>query len=212
MPLEVRVVDNPVAQRVLAVLRDRGTPPRVFREALELAGLFLGYEIGRGLPVREKVVETPLSRARAVEPLDERVVVVGVIRAALPMVAGILRVLWNARAGFIAARRREDGGGVSVEVGYTSIPVVEDAIVVLVDPMLATASTLLEATEKVLGLRPVKLYYATLIASKPGIERLREGLAGLEAVLYTFAVDPVLNSRGFIVPGLGDAGDRAFNT
>ena len=216
MGLELIVLENPVAQRLLGVLRDKNTPPHVFREAMETIGLLMGYEIAKRLPKAERIVETPLGEAKALEPRDDEVVVVGVLRASLPMVWGMLRILWRARAGFIAARRLEESLSPRIEVSYSSLPGPRGGIGVLVDPMLATASTLIEATRLVLErLSPRSLVYATLIASKPGLERLSNALEEMKApatTLYTVAVDPVLNDRGFIVPGLGDAGDRAFNT
>jgi len=213
--LDVRVIDNPVAQDRLRVLRSRGTPRWVFREVMEECGCILAYEASRQLPSRPVTVETPLAEAQALELLDERVVVVAVLRAGLPLAHGMLRVWRRARMGFVAAKRIEEWGGdvFPVDTPYINIPSLSASdMVVVADPMLATASTML----KVIGILEEKgarnIIIGSVISSKKGVERLRMRLRSSPArvMLYTFSVDPLLDSRGFIIPGLGDAGDRSF--
>ena len=211
-------MDNPVLQGILLELRDRSTPRPRFRQLLEAAGMLLGYEAARSLPVRKRSVITPLGeKAEGIEPRDDEVVVVAVLRAALPMAMGVLRVLEDAEIGFVAASRleetrRETREGVvfEVEAPYWKLPPVRDRSVVLVDPMLATGSTLSRIATRVASESPRDIIVVSLIATRPGIKRVEEGLGGMDFDLYTAAVDPRLNERGFIVPGLGDAGDRAF--
>lgn len=219
MPARLHVVDNPVLQGILLELRDRSTPRPRFRQLLEAAGMLLGYEAARSLPVRKRSVITPLGReAEGMEPRDEEVVVVAVLRAALPMAMGVLRVLEDAEIGFVAASRLEEtrtekGGGqlvFEVEAPYWKLPRIKDRSVVLVDPMLATGSTLSRIAARVASENPRDIVVVSLIATRPGIKRVEEGLGSRDFDLYTAAVDPELDERGFIVPGLGDAGDRAF--
>ena len=217
--LELRVVSNPVLQGLLARLRDKNTPRPVFREAMELAGMLLGYEAATVLPVEKGYVETPLGRAEALRVREEDVVVVAVLRAALPMAWGVLRVLPGAELGLVAARRLEDtgkrvGGSMvfEVETGYWRLPRVRERHVVLVDPMLATGSTAAKIAEALLEKEPSGFVSVSLIATRQGLGRLEEVLRrrGYRGYAFTAAVDPVLDDKGFIVPGLGDAGDRAL--
>jgi uracil phosphoribosyltransferase len=219
MPARVVVVDNPVLQGILLELRDERTPRRRFRQLLETAGLLLGYEAARSLPTRRRRVRTPLgAEAEGVEPRDEDVVVVAVLRAALPMAYGVLRVLEDAELGVVAAtrldetRRRDEKGGLVFQVStpYWKTPRLRGRALLLVDPMLATGSTLSGIAARLAREEPASITVVSLIATRQGIGRLEEALPGTGFDLYTAAVDPMLDERGFIVPGLGDAGDRAF--
>ncbi len=216
MPLKLHVVENPALQGLLLRLRDQGTPRHRFRELLELAGLLLAYEAAPRLPTRRRRVVTPLqAEATGVEPAGDRVVVVAVLRAALPMAMGVLRLLEDAELGLVAATRLEDrprlpDGGFEVETPYWKTPRIRGRHLVIVDPMLATGSTLARIAERLLAEEPSAVTVLNLIAARQGIERLEEALGDVDAALYTAAVDPVLDERGYIVPGLGDAGDRCF--
>jgi len=218
MPARLHVVDNPVLQGILLELRDRETPRRRFRQLLEAAGMLLGYEASRSLPLRRRSVVTPLGEAaEGLEVRDEDVVVVAVLRAALPMAYGVLRVLEDAELGLVAATRLEDtgreaGGGLVFEVDapYWKTPRVTGRAVLLVDPMLATGSTLSRIASRLAASSPASVTVLSLIATRSGIARLEESLKDSDFDLYVAAVDPRLDKRGFIVPGLGDAGDRAF--
>ena len=209
----MEILTNPLLQDILTRLRDRNTRPPEFRRLLETAGVLMAYEIARYLPTEKVAVETPLgAKAEGLRVLDEKVTVVAVLRAALPFAYGVLRVLPNARLGVVAARRVEEeradikGFEMEVEVPYVSVPG-DSGIIVLADPMLATGSTLKKVIETLKGSYET-LIVVTVISTKLGIERVFE--ADPEALVLTLAVDPELNTRAYIVPGLGDAGDRAF--
>ena len=212
----IHIVDNPVLQGILLELRDRRTPGYRFRELLETAGLLLGYEAGRLLATRLDEVETPLGvRESSQRVADEELSVVAVLRAALPMAMGMMRIYPRASLGFVAASRLEDTGRVvgdrmviDVDTHYRKLPAIEGRDVVLVDPMLATGSTLARVAARIAEQKPRRLVVVSLIATRQGIERVLE--AARDAHIVTAAVDPVLNEHGFIVPGLGDAGDRCF--
>ncbi|HID41603.1 MAG TPA: uracil phosphoribosyltransferase [Pyrodictium sp.] len=212
----IHVIDNPALQSILLELRDRSTPRHRFRELLELAGLLLGYEAGRLLSTRRDEVETPLGvRAQELRVADEELSVIAVLRAALPMAMGVVKIYPRASLGFVAASRLEDTGRTvdgrmvfDVNTPYWKLPTIEDRDVILVDPMLATGSTLARVAERVAEQKPRRMIIISLIATMQGIERVLE--AARTAYIVTAAVDPALNEHGFIVPGLGDAGDRCF--
>ncbi|MHA1733057.1 MAG: uracil phosphoribosyltransferase [Promethearchaeota archaeon] len=204
--------DSPVVSQVLARLRDRRTQPADFRKNLERLGFLLAHEYSKRLPVKTAEVVTPLGVARYAE-LAKDLVVVGVLRAALPMVNGVMDALSGAKLGLVSARRLEQGSGggreFEIEVDLARVPDVRNKIVLLVDPMLATGSTLLKILELVREGQPDGVAVLCAIASTYGVERLAR-IDGLDVV--TAAVDDTLNADGYILPGLGDAGDRAFNT
>jgi len=212
----VHIVANPVLQGILLELRDKRTPRHRFRELLETAGMLLGYEAGRLLATRLDEVETPLGvRASARRVADEELAIVAVLRAALPMAMGIIKLYPRAVLGFVAASRIEDTGRVvggrmvfDVDTPYWKLPALKDRDVMLVDPMLATGSTLAQVAARIAEQNPHRIVVVTLIATRQGIERVLEAVE--DAHIVTAAVDPVLNEHGFIVPGLGDAGDRCF--
>jgi len=212
------VLDRVYPRLLLSRLRDKRTPPPVFRETMERIGEILAMEIMDTGSYKMVEVETPLATARCKHPLHYKdVVIVGVLRAALPLVNGMLRVYREAEVGFVGARRIEEGdtrGGreFEVEVNYVKIPPLpRGGLVIVADPMLATASTLI----RVLGYlqaraeeSAAKLVVASVIASQYGVERISRLFPRVD--VYTVAVDPVLNEKGYIVPGLGDAGDRSY--
>jgi len=219
----VKLISNPVLQEILSRLRDKDTTPKLFRGLMRRAGMFIAYEISRELPMDEYVVKTPLGESKGIKVRDDLVVIIAVLRAALPLACGMLDVLSNASIGFISARRIEESikiseGGIEfdIDIGYVNIPNVKGRYVIISDPMLATASTILKVINFILSDEPKKVMVASIIASKYGIERLEKELIrykiSIPIALYTLAIDPELNDKGFIVPGLGDAGDRAFNT
>lgn len=138
---------------------------------------------------------------------------IAILRAALPLVEGFSEVFEEAPIGFVVAKRKEKSGSESidfdVEITYIKIPTIENRIVIIPDPMLATSSTLITVLDKILKYgKPKRIIFCGVIASKYGINRIKSVYPHVE--IYTVAIDEKLDSHGFIVPGLGDAGDRAF--
>ncbi len=220
MGLTVKVVKHPYVQAVLTTLRDRRTDQIEFRKSLVRIGRAMGYEIIREFEVEEVEVETPLGvKARGVRIKGyDRVVIVTVLRAGMPMTEGLVKIFPAARQGVVSARRLEErrkpDGSFEVEVNYVRLPKItgEDTVIV-VDPMIATGSTMEAVLRIVLSKgRPHRLIIVGVIATPVAIERIRRVCDELkiDATMYVAAVDPELNKDGFIVPGLGDAGDRAF--
>ena len=201
--------ETPLARFVLKVLRDRETGYEEFRRYMRIAGAILAVYALREAEWRETRVVTPLNaEAVELEPAAP-LYVVGVLGASIPLVEGFLSIAPWARIGLVAAKRiEEEGGPVRTEVYYVRLPSRVDGPAFVVDPMLATGGTV-EAAVRILKERGApRVTVASVIAAVPGIERLRRSHPDVK--IYTLAVDPELDSRYFIVPGLGDAGDRAL--
>ncbi|GBC69878.1 Uracil phosphoribosyltransferase [archaeon HR01] len=212
----VHVIDHPYAQMVLTKIRDKSTGQIEFRKGLVKLGRLLGFEIARTLPVSRCYVVTPLNvEAEGVSIPDiDHVVLVTVLRAAMPLTEGLLKVFPTARQGVVSARRIEETyrGGLEFDIEFTYVripPINENEIVIVADPMLATGSTLLRVAQEIQSIgTPKRLIFATVISTRQAIERLLGKYPSAE--IFTVAIDRELDSRGYIVPGLGDAGDRAF--
>ncbi len=208
-----KILSNPLASTIVARLRDKNTPPQDFRYFLFKLGRFLIYEAVTSIDVKSEQVTTPLGVA-TYNKLADQITVVGILRAALPMIDGVVEELPASHIGLISASRGkmldENGKNFEILTNYSKIPPIENHIVFLVDPMLASASTLLSAMAEIKANKPKKVIILCAIAAKFGIQRLEKAFPDIE--IYAGAVDDILNDHGYIVPGLGDAGDRAFNT
>ncbi len=213
----VVVVDHPLAQDILTTLRDKNTKQIEFRKGLVRLGRLIGYEIIRSFETYEVEVETPLGvKARGVRVKDmDKVIIIQILRAAMPMVEGLLKAFPAARIGVISARRVENThvpGSMEfqIDVGYYRIPEIHgDDTLIIVDPMLATGSTILSALSIAYRHgKPRRTITVHVIGTKYAIDRITAKYP--EVDIYLVAIDPTLNERGFIVPGLGDAGDRAY--
>jgi uracil phosphoribosyltransferase len=204
----VTVVDHVLLARLLSILRDAGTPHRVFRETLTDAALILGYEAMRGLRGSDVRVQTPLEEADGVRLADE-VFVVAILRAGLGLVDGFLRLVPEARVGHLGMYRDEEA---LRPVGYyENIPSgVEDAEVFVVDPMLATGGSGVQAVARLKRAGAKRLHFVCLVAAPEGVEALRT--AHPDVHITTAVIDRQLDANGYIRPGLGDAGDRIFGT
>ena len=198
----------PLARHVLYVLRSRETSFPLFRRYMRLAGNILAIEVSRDLEWVEEEVETPLNARIAEYRLARPPLIVGILGASIPLLEGFIDIYSDSPVGLFAARRKETEAGVEIEVFYTRLPKRIDDPVILVDPMLATGLTMVKAIEEVNRRGARKVIIASVIASKEGVERV-EGFYP-EASIYSLALDPMLDHRFFIVPGLGDAGDRSL--
>ncbi len=208
MTPKFQVCEHPLIQEKLAVLRDRRTPPEAFRVAMEEVGSLIGYEVLRNLKTRKAEVLTPLQKAPA-QYVDQPVALVAVLRAGLGFLPGLLRLAPAARIGHIGLYRNEET--LNPVRYYVRLPKdIKNCFTVLLDPMLATGGSAVEAIHilKTDGARQICLL--SLIASKAGVRRVHE--AHPDVQIYAAGLDPVLNKKGYIVPGLGDAGDRQFAT
>lgn len=203
----------PLISKTIAVLRDKMTGPPEFRRRLYQLGRYLAYELAKDLPVETKTVESPLGRANFLD-VGKDLVILGILRAALPMAEGVFEEFPEAQIGFLSASRGdmldEHGRNFEIQNNYVKIPPCEGKVVLLVDPMLASASTLLTVVETIQERKPEKIVVLSAIGTDYGIGRLQTNYPDLE--IFIGVIDPVLNEVGYIVPGLGDAGDRAYNT
>lgn len=185
-------------------------------------GRILGLEIVEDFDIEEYEVETPLHAVVKGIKLRElnNVIIVTVLRAAWPLTEGLIKIFYTARQGVIAARRVEEKGmhdfEFDIEISYVKLPHINrDDVVIVSDVMVATGSTLIRVIRELLERGRAKRYYIASVISTPiAIEKLKKLTEELDIDLkmYTIAVDPEVNDRGFIVPGLGDAGDRAFGS
>ncbi|MBI5208979.1 MAG: uracil phosphoribosyltransferase [Elusimicrobia bacterium] len=208
MPGRLIVSDHPLVLEKLALLRDKRTAPEEFRRAMQAASALLGCEVLRAVRTRRAVVATPLRRAKVVA-LDQSITVVAILRAGLGMLPGVLSLVPSARIGHIGLYRNEET--LNPVRYYVRLPRdLADSYVVLCDPMLATGGSAAEAIRilKTDGAKNITLL--SLIASRTGVGRVHA--AHPEVPIYTAGLDPKLNDKGYIVPGLGDAGDRLFAT
>ena len=224
MPIEERehgsIVTHALARDTLTRLRDVETEQVAFRKGLVKLGRICGYEIIDGEMETESVpVRTPLAETTGelVAGLD-RVVIVNVLRAATPFVEGLLKAFPRAKQGVISAGRNEEAGmdeegTFPITIDYVKFPEIapEDTVIVA-DPMLATGSTMCTVLEHVYDEQPdpENLFVLSAVSAPPGVERVTAEFPA--ATPITVAVDDHLDEHGFIVPGLGDAGDRAFRT
>ncbi len=210
MKPQVTVVSHPMVMEQLTLARDRRTNQVAFRKAVYRLGRLMAYEFLRTLETEESVVQTPLGRARGGKVKgNDKIVIILVLRAAIPFVEGMYKSFPMARTGVISAWRGE-APDFPIEVTYSKIPQIRaDDVVVIADPMLATGHTLLEVARRVAKQgRPKRLAFFSVIATMTGIDYVAKSFPRAE--FYTCAVDPTLDEHGYIVPGLGDAGDRAF--
>ncbi|MEF8789542.1 MAG: uracil phosphoribosyltransferase [Haloarculaceae archaeon] len=213
------VVTHALAKHTLSDLRSVDTEQVEFRKGLVKLGRICGYEIIDGMMDTEFVsITTPLAETTGerVRGLD-RVVVVNVLRAATPFVEGLLKAFPRAKQGVVSASRDEtagmdDSGEFPISMDYVKLPDIgPEETVVVADPMLATGSTMVSVLEEVLDRgSPDRLLALSAVSAPPGLVKVRESVP--ESDVLTVSVDERLDDDGFIVPGLGDAGDRAFRT
>lgn len=207
--VSVNVIENnKLIQVLLAILRDKDTSTEVFRKQLKKIGAAIAVEASQDFDVEEITIETPMKAKVKGLKLRDNFVVIAILRAGLVMAEGVLSVLPYALLGFIGAKRHENGEEIYSEVNYISIPNIKNKTVIIVDPMLATGSTLSEVLKSINLDEAKKVFIFSVIATENGIYKLAE--INPKISLYTAALDPELDENAFIVPGLGDAGERAF--
>jgi uracil phosphoribosyltransferase len=202
------VVQHPVLEDRLAVLRDEATPHGTFRGALSEASAILAIEATRDLPTVQRTIATPLESAEA-HKLEAPIIIVPVLRAGLGMVEGFLRLLADARVGHLGLQRDED----TLEpTGYFERlpPGMGEAFVFLLDPMLATGGSAVAALDRLKANGARRLRLICLVAAPEGVEAVRD--VHPDVPIWTAALDRQLDEHGYIRPGLGDAGDRVFGT
>ena len=207
--MQVRVIDHPLIQHKLSLIRDIKTGPKEFRELLEEIAMLMAYEITRNLPLTEMDIETPVAKCRCKVLAGKKLCAIPILRAGLGMVNGVVRLIPAAKVGHIGVYR--DPETLQPVEYYCKLPNdVAEREIVIIDPMLATGGSAIAAMDMIKrkGGKHIKLM--CLVAAPEGIRLINERHPDVE--IYTAAVDEKLNEHGYIVPGLGDAGDRIFGT
>lgn len=204
----VIILSHPLIKHKLSIIRDKNTSTKDFRDCLdEIAGL-MAYEISRDLETVERYVETPIERAK-VEVLAKDIVIVPILRAGLGMVDGIRNLIPTAKVGHIGLYRDETT--LEPQTYYAKFPnEIKTGTVLLVDPMLATGGSLVKAIQILKEKGATDIIYAGLVGAPEGIKKVHETFP--EIKIFLAALDEKLNDKGYIVPGLGDCGDRIFGT
>ncbi|WP_159713008.1 uracil phosphoribosyltransferase [Geminicoccus flavidas] len=203
------VVDHPLVQHKLALMRRKETPTAEFRQLVKEIALLLGYEICRDLPLEEVEVETPLERTTVRMLSGKKLCLVSVLRAGNGLLEGMLDLIPSARVGHIGLYRDPETLQ-PVEYYYKVPSDIAERQVILVDPMLATANSAVAAVHKVKASGATDIKYACLLAAPEGVEKFQA--AHPDVPIFTAALDRALNDHGYIMPGLGDAGDRIYGT
>lgn len=189
-------------------IRNPETGSVSFRQALEKIGENLALGVLEELHTKEVAIQTLTGAEAKHLVIDEVPVLVTILRAGLPLNAGVQKVFPGAKVGFLAMSRNEET--LKAKAEYIALPNLEGKTVIISDTMLATGGSLLNAIQIIEERFPQKIFVITAIASKPGIERISKYNPAIK--IFAAAIDPSLNEKGFIIPGLGDAGDRAYGT
>lgn len=205
----VHVVDHPLVAHKLSIMRDKNTSVKDFRELVSEIGMYITYEATRDLPLTTKMVETPLCTAELPTLAGKKIAVVPILRAGLGLVDGVLRMIPSARVGHIGMFRDEET--LVPHTYFCKLPKdIADREVMVVDPMLATGGSAVDAITQIKKRGAKSIKFIGIIAAPEGMQRLQEAHSDVD--IYVAAMDEKLNENGYIVPGLGDAGDRIFGT
>ena len=205
----VTILDHPLLQHKLSILRDRHTGSKEFRELISEIAMFECYEATRDLPLVETTVETPICEAKTKVIAGRKLAFVPILRAGLGMVEGVLRMVPAAKVGHIGLYR--DPKPLKPVEYYSKLPSdIEEREVIVLDPMLATGGSGSDAVTIIKRSHPKRIKFMCILAASEGVRAFTA--AHPDVPLYCAAVDQCLNDHGYIVPGLGDAGDRIFGT
>ena len=206
---ELYITDHPMITHKLSIMRSKETGSRDFRELLCEISMLMCYELTRDLPLEEYDIETPVARMTARRVSGKKLAVVPILRAGLGMVDGFLKLVPVARVGHIGLYRDPETH-MPVEY-YCKLPSdIDERLVVLVDPMLATGGSASDAITLLKNKGVTAIKFMCLVAAPEGVEKLKKDHPDVD--IYTAALDERLNDHAYIVPGLGDAGDRIFGT
>lgn len=204
----VRLIKHPLIEHKLAILRDKRTDPFQFRLLVDEISYLMLFEATRDLPLRDVSIQTPVSEAK-VKKLSQKVMICPILRAALGMLDGIFKLIPDASVGFLGFQRNE--ATLQAEFYYAKLPQdYQNRVAIIIDPMFATGGTAVDAVKflKEKGIKDIR--FLSIVSAPEGLEKFSKIYP--EVPVFTAAIDKSLNEKGYIVPGLGDAGDRVFNT
>jgi len=206
---KVFVFDHPLIQHKLTYIRDVNTGTKEFRELVAEVATLMAFEITRDLPLKETEVQTPVQKTKSQVLAGKKLGIVPILRAGIGMIDGILKLIPAAKVGHIGLYR--DPETLQPVEYYVKLPAdVSERDFILVDPMLATGGSAIEAVNSLKKRGAVSIKFMCLIAAPEGVEALQKAHPDVD--IYIAALDEKLNDHGYIVPGLGDAGDRLFGT
>lgn len=206
--MALHIIDHPLVLHKLSIMRDKTTSTMKFRDLLQEISMLMGYEITRDFPLTYEDIETPLMSMRAPKIAGKKVVIVPILRAGLGMVDGLMKLMPSARIGHIGLYRDEE---TCLPVFYYyKMPTGKDRTVIVTDPMLATGGSACDAISRLKndGYKNIKLM--CLVASPQGVKAVETQHPDVD--IYLASLDEGLNAKNYILPGLGDAGDRIFGT
>ena len=206
--MALHIIDHPLVLHKLSIMRDKETSTMKFRDLLQEIAMLMGYEITRDFPITFEDIETPLMPMRAPKIAGKKVVIVPILRAGLGMVEGLTRLMPSARIGHIGLYRDETT--CEPVFYYYKMPAGKDRMVLLTDPMLATGGSACDAIARLKADGYTQIRLVCLVASPQGVARVQEQHPDVD--IYLASLDEGLNEKNYILPGLGDAGDRIFVT
>jgi uracil phosphoribosyltransferase len=209
MSEHLSVVDHPLVQHKLSIMRDKGTPKVLFRQILREIAQLLAYEVTRELPMTTGRVETPMQPMDAPTLAGKKLALISILRAGNGLLDGVLDLIPSARVGFVGLYRDEET--LQPVQYYFKVPdALDERLVIAVDPMLATGNSSVAAIDLLKEAGATNILFLCLLAAPEGVARMKE--AHPDVRIVTASVDEKLNEIGYIIPGLGDAGDRMFGT
>ena len=209
MDSSIHIVDHPLVQHKLSLMREKTQPTATFRQLMREVSLLLAYEVTRDLPLETTEIDTPLELMQAPVLSGKKLCFVSILRAGNGLLEGMLDLLPSARVGHVGIYRDPDTLN-AIEYYYKVPQDIDDRLVIVVDPMLATAHSGIAAVDRLKQGGAKKMKFVCLLAAPEGISAFTT--AHPDVPLYTAAIDRQLNEHGYILPGLGDAGDRLYGT
>lgn len=210
MKAEITVISHPLVQHKLTLIRQTQTSTTKFRQLLKEIGMLLAYEVTRDLPIKYELITTPIASMNA--PMlapEKKMVIVSIMRAGQGILDGILELIPSARVGHIGLYRDPTTLG-AIEYYFKVPHDIEQRDVIVVDPMLATGNSAVAAVDRLKEVNPISIKFLCLLAAPEGIKHFHEQHP--DVPIYTASIDDRLDENGYIVPGLGDAGDRLYGT
>ncbi|MEY3867940.1 MAG: hypothetical protein RLZZ338_1831 [Cyanobacteriota bacterium] len=210
MKNQVTVIEHPLVQHKLTLIRQKKTSTALFRQLLKEIGMLLAYEVTRDLPLKYEKIETPVATMKApILATEKKMVIVSIMRAGQGLLDGILELIPSARVGHIGLYR-DPTTLLTIEYYFKLPHDIDQRDILIVDPMLATGNSAIAAVDRLKEVSPQSIKFLCLLAAPEGIQHFHEQHP--DVPIYTASIDEHLDEYGYIIPGLGDAGDRLYGT